>query len=297
MRLAILLLSLFALSAGQAAADRRHDGASPGAQRVGAQRAGTPPAQGAVILIQRVSPAGRVYQRRQRGGYLGPGVGGGGRSPGYRPPRRGGGGRSPARPPRPPRRTAQQMRLDYYRTGPRRGDVAAVQRALTALGYRPGAIDGRIGRRTIDAVMSWQRRKGLRADGKLGDANFARLLRDARGASVATGSGSGGASPATPAAASPAAASPAAASAAAANPVPANPAPGLVVRPQRDRTAYAIVADEQRAGRRIVRVECLSGGSSAGADLERVARRRWTSPGGASFGPFHQVAASFCSSG
>lgn len=45
--------------------------------------------------------------------------------------------------------------------------VAVAQRELAALGYDPGAADGRMGPRTRKALMAFQADKGLPADGKL----------------------------------------------------------------------------------------------------------------------------------
>lgn len=52
----------------------------------------------------------------------------------------------------------------------------AVQRELTALGYRTYGIDGNFGRNTRLALAEWQRDEGLRASGYLTADQFRRLL-------------------------------------------------------------------------------------------------------------------------
>lgn len=47
-------------------------------------------------------------------------------------------------------------------------DTTAIQRALTALGYKPGPIDGKYGALTRAAVRAFQARVGLVADGIVG---------------------------------------------------------------------------------------------------------------------------------
>ena len=52
-----------------------------------------------------------------------------------------------------------------------------VQLALTNAGYNPGAIDGRIGRRTIGAIKRFQRAEKLHVDGIVGKRTWSRLSR------------------------------------------------------------------------------------------------------------------------
>ena len=54
-------------------------------------------------------------------------------------------------------------------------DVAAIQRALAARGYDPGAIDGDAGPRTIAALTAFQRAAGLVPDGIAGPLTIAQL--------------------------------------------------------------------------------------------------------------------------
>lgn len=51
----------------------------------------------------------------------------------------------------------------------------ALQRALVAAGYRPGAIDGQIGPRTKEAIRDFQRARGLVVDGVPGPQTLAAL--------------------------------------------------------------------------------------------------------------------------
>ena len=52
-----------------------------------------------------------------------------------------------------------------------------VQLALTNAGYNPGAIDGRIGKRTIGAIKRFQRAEKLHVDGIVGKRTWSRLSR------------------------------------------------------------------------------------------------------------------------
>jgi peptidoglycan hydrolase-like protein with peptidoglycan-binding domain len=53
--------------------------------------------------------------------------------------------------------------------------VRALQRRLTRLGYAPGPVDGRFGPRTQAAVLAFQTRQGLTADGLVGPRTGGRL--------------------------------------------------------------------------------------------------------------------------
>ena len=54
--------------------------------------------------------------------------------------------------------------------GSRGGDVTAVQKKLIQWGYLSGAADGRYGEKTRQAVVAFQRKNGLAADGRVGPA-------------------------------------------------------------------------------------------------------------------------------
>lgn len=68
--------------------------------------------------------------------------------------------------------------------------VRQVQRKLQKWGYLKGAADGVFGQDTYEAVVHFQRKNGLTADGVVGDATFAAL-------GINTSSSSGGASTST----------------------------------------------------------------------------------------------------
>ena len=58
-------------------------------------------------------------------------------------------------------------------------DRMTAQRALAALGFDPGAPDGLIGLKTRQALRSWQKARGLVADGYLSPAMVQRLRGEA----------------------------------------------------------------------------------------------------------------------
>lgn len=52
-----------------------------------------------------------------------------------------------------------------------------IQRALTALGFDPGPVDGEMGKRTKAAVIAFQKRAGLKTDGIVGPVTRSALAR------------------------------------------------------------------------------------------------------------------------
>ncbi len=69
-------------------------------------------------------------------------------------------------------------RFLYLRAPMLRGeDVAEFQRRLGALGFDAGRVDGIFGRRTVDALLDFQRNAGLTADGICGPDVLAALAR------------------------------------------------------------------------------------------------------------------------
>ncbi len=74
--------------------------------------------------------------------------------------------------------------------GSRGDDVTAVQRKLIAWGYLSGGADGKYGAKTRDAVLSFQRKNGLSADGRVGPATAAAMGVTLSGGSVAASSAS-----------------------------------------------------------------------------------------------------------
>ena len=61
------------------------------------------------------------------------------------------------------------------RQGSQGGEVKEVQRRLKQLGYYTGAVDGIFGSGTKKAVISFQKKNGLTADGVVGKATYAAL--------------------------------------------------------------------------------------------------------------------------
>ncbi len=57
--------------------------------------------------------------------------------------------------------------------GPAR--VRTVQQALQTAGYAPGAVDGKMGKRTQKAIRDFQEAHGLSVDGKVGPKTWAKL--------------------------------------------------------------------------------------------------------------------------
>ena len=70
---------------------------------------------------------------------------------------------------------ASQLRCASWSNGTDAVRVAAVQRALTNLGYNPGPIDGRMGPLTRAALRVFQAEHGLTPHGQLDDATLERL--------------------------------------------------------------------------------------------------------------------------
>lgn len=58
--------------------------------------------------------------------------------------------------------------------------ITEAQRRLTELGYRPGPIDGSMGKRTVDALLQFQRSSGLSPSGKLDVATSDALRKATR---------------------------------------------------------------------------------------------------------------------
>jgi peptidoglycan hydrolase-like protein with peptidoglycan-binding domain len=67
--------------------------------------------------------------------------------------------------------------------------VEHVQQRLTALGYRPGAADGRYGAATASAVLAFQKHEGLQRDGVTGPQVLAAIDAPTVGAGPRSGAG------------------------------------------------------------------------------------------------------------
>lgn len=61
--------------------------------------------------------------------------------------------------------------------GPEEASVARIQDALKRAGYDPGASDGKMGQKTKNALMAFQKDNGLKADGVLGPQTLAKLQK------------------------------------------------------------------------------------------------------------------------
>ena len=66
--------------------------------------------------------------------------------------------------------------------------VRQVQQKLSQWGYYSGAVDGVFGQATYDAVVRFQQKNGLRADGLVGSATAAAMGISLSGGSVAASS-------------------------------------------------------------------------------------------------------------
>jgi Putative peptidoglycan-binding domain-containing protein len=88
----------------------------------------------------------------------------------------------------PPALAPQQVKVPEARPGvaPRSGDarVAEAQSLLGSLGYRVGTVDGRMGPQTMAAIKAYEKKGGLKVDGRVDDQLLARLRADARTASL-----------------------------------------------------------------------------------------------------------------
>ena len=56
-----------------------------------------------------------------------------------------------------------------------RPTVRQIQAALKNAGYSPGAVDGKIGKQTREAIRAFQRANGLSVDGKVGKLTWSLL--------------------------------------------------------------------------------------------------------------------------
>jgi len=59
--------------------------------------------------------------------------------------------------------------------------VAEMQKILLDLGYRPGPVDGAIGKRTVDALKKFQQANKLQATGIMDPDTVARLRTSQKG--------------------------------------------------------------------------------------------------------------------
>ena len=55
--------------------------------------------------------------------------------------------------------------------------VKEIQKALSNAGYDPGPVDGKMGQKTKDAIVAFQKESGLKADGRVGSKTWNELGR------------------------------------------------------------------------------------------------------------------------
>ena len=68
--------------------------------------------------------------------------------------------------------------MQQIKSGSKGEVVELVQRMLNEKGYACGSADGIFGAKTESAVKSYQKAKGLSADGIVGDITYAKLFAD-----------------------------------------------------------------------------------------------------------------------
>lgn len=78
--------------------------------------------------------------------------------------------------------------LAVLEVGSSGGDVTKVQQKLIQWGYLTGSADGKYGEKTRAAVVAFQRKNGLAADGRVGPATAAAMGVTLSGSSASSGS-------------------------------------------------------------------------------------------------------------
>lgn len=73
--------------------------------------------------------------------------------------------------------SAQEAGLRVIPEVKSRPNVRQIQTALTNAGYDPGSIDGKMGRKTKDAIRAFQRANSLPVDGKVGRKTWKALMQ------------------------------------------------------------------------------------------------------------------------
>ncbi len=77
--------------------------------------------------------------------------------------------------------TKSEARVEV-RVSAKPGSVKEIQQALASAGYEPGPIDGKMGRKTKDAVRKFQKDSGLKSDGVVGSETWSKLGQFAQAA-------------------------------------------------------------------------------------------------------------------
>jgi hypothetical protein len=83
---------------------------------------------------------------------------------------------APAPPPPPPKPAGPAYPGQYISYGQHNNWVTMIQQQLANFGFSPGPIDGIFGPRTKNAVLSFQRSKGIGVDGIVGPGTWGRLF-------------------------------------------------------------------------------------------------------------------------
>ena len=71
--------------------------------------------------------------------------------------------------------TEQTLQVAVLKNGSKGGEVAEVQRRLKLWGYYNGSVDGVFGASTRSAVIAFQKKNGLKADGVVGKSTYKAL--------------------------------------------------------------------------------------------------------------------------
>ena len=72
----------------------------------------------------------------------------------------------------PKQASVKRKREAPYTTRP---SIIQIQKALKNAGFYKGSIDGKIGTKTEEAIMKFQKENGLKADGKVGQITWSEL--------------------------------------------------------------------------------------------------------------------------
>ena len=87
---------------------------------------------------------------------------------------------------------AQSASADLYKKGSSGPTVSEIQKRLKNWGYYSGAVDGVYGSQTEKAVLWFQQKNGLQADGQVGNLTLAALGMTPSNAGGGGGSSGGG---------------------------------------------------------------------------------------------------------
>ena len=86
--------------------------------------------------------------------------------------------------------TEQTLQVAVLKNGSKGGEVAEVQRRLKLWGYYNGAVDGVFGAGTKSAIIAFQKKNGLTADGVVGKSTYKALGMNSSYQALVNGSSS-----------------------------------------------------------------------------------------------------------